>query len=191
MQLPTPDTAGLAPELAQALADTLPFLLCGEESAVHAFGRRRVASLDQAALDTIAADEAQHAAWLEALARALPPASKPLAGEVMAAFFRTLLTRDTALHFASIAALDLAVCRLLRPLVAPDSALRAAPAVHAGLRSIQRDEGRHVRVARACARQLGVEAGLQRSLDAGLQQRLRELLFPVRDSLAQLGVQGF
>ncbi len=189
-QLPAPDTTGLAPGLAQALADTLPFLLCGEESAVHAFSRRRGATLDHAALESIALDEAQHAAWLEALARALPVAHSAVAGEQMAGFFRALLTRDAARHFASIAALDLAVCRLLRPLVAPGSALTAAPAVLAGLRRIQRDEARHVRVARDCARQLGVDAAQQRRLDVGLQQRLFALLAPVQASLTRLGVRG-
>ena len=194
------DASGLAPEVAQALADALPFLRCGEESAVHAFGRRLAnsaggtARVTQAALDAITADESRHAAWLEALASALPapePASRGPQEAAMATFFRRLLTRDPALHFARIAALDLAVCAILRPLVAQRNALAAAPQVVAGLRAIRGDEARHVRVARSCARGLGISAAQQRQLDLALRTDLARLLAPVRLSLRRLGIPEF
>lgn len=188
------DTHGLAPETAAALSNALPFLRCGEESAVHAFGRRLAsgsAGAEQVALAAISADEARHAAWLEALADALPAPEATLDAEAMAAFFRRLLTRDQALHFARVAALDLSVCALLRPLVARRSALAAAPQVTAGLRSIRSDEARHVRVARRCAAKLGLNEGRQRELDLSLHHDLSMLLAPVRSSLAHLGIQGF
>lgn len=182
------DVRGLSQATAQALADTLPFLLCGEESAVHAFGRRHAAALDRATLAAIAADESRHAAWLEALAAALPPPSAAVQAQRMASFFRGLLTRQPARHFAAIAALDLAVCRLLQPLAGAGSVLRAAPEVHAGLRRIRQDEARHVRIARDCARRLGVDALTQRSTDAQLQTALDELLAPVHAALSHLGI---
>ena len=192
------DASGLAPEVAQALSNTLPFLRCGEESAVHAFGRRLARAAqgaDPAVLDAITADEARHAAWLEALAEALPPPdSGPDAGPdatAMALFFRRLLTRDPALHFARVAALDLVVCAILRPLVARGSALSAAAQVADGLRSIRRDEARHVRVARQCARRLGVSAARQHELDRALRDELATLLAPVRSNLLRLGLRGF
>ena len=196
------DASGLAPEVAQALSNTLPFLRCGEESAVHAFGRRLARAAhgtEQAVLDVITADEARHAAWLEALAEALPPPDcGPDAGPdarpdaiAMARFFRRLLTRDPALHFARVAALDLVVCAILRPLVARGSALSAAAPVADGLRSIRRDEARHVRVARQCARRLGVSATRQHELDAALRDELAALLAPVRSNLQRLGLRGF
>ena len=187
------DTTGLPPDMAQALADTLPFLRCGEESAVHAFGRRlagRADGANQRVLDAITADETRHAAWLEALAAALPPASAVPNGDAMAAFFRRLLTRDAALHFARVAALDLAVCALLRPLAARGSALACAPQVHAGLRAIRSDEARHVRVARDCAGALGFGAAQQRRLDLDLRTELLALLAPVRSSLERLGIRA-
>ena len=194
LSLPNLDTHQLPADVALALADTLPFLRCGEESAVHAFGRRlarRHASGDGEALAAISADEARHAAWLEALAARLPaPVTEPDAG-VMAAFFRGLLTRDPALHFARIAALDLAVCALLQPLVANGTCLIAAPQVHAGLRAIRTDEARHVRVARRCARALGWQPEAQRRLDLELRGELAALLQPVQASLARLGFRGF
>lgn len=191
---PVIDASGLARDVAIALANALPFLRCGEESAVHAFGRRLAGAgvgAQQAALNAITADEARHADWLEALAAALPVPDTTPQPQTLAAFFRRLLTRDPALHFARIAALDLAVCALLRPLVARRGALAAAPIVVAGLRSIRHDEARHVRVARACAGRLGVSAVRQQALDLALREDLAALLAPVRPSLARLGILGF
>lgn len=191
---PAVDASGLAPDVAQALSNTLPFLRCGEESAVHAFGRRLARAAhgtEQAVLDAITADEARHAAWLEALAEALPPPDAGPDATAMARFFRRLLTRDPALHFARVAALDLVVCAILRPLVARGSALSAAAPVADGLRSIRRDEARHVRVARQCARRLGVSATRQHELDAALRDELAALLAPVRSNLQRLGLRGF
>lgn len=190
---PAIDASTLPADAAQALSNALPFLRCGEESAVHAFGRRLsgvAVGGEQAALDAIAADEERHAAWLEALAAALPASDAGAAADAMVGFFRGLLTRHTALHFARIAALDLSVCALLRPLVAPHTALAAAPAVVAGLAAIRRDEARHVRVARACARRLGVQPATQRELDLALRRDLSQLLAPVRTSLLRLGIAG-
>ena len=188
------DTSALLDDVALALAQALPFLRCGEESAVHAFGRRLMHSADpaeQLTLATITADEQRHAAWLEALAAALPAAHSELDAEASARFFRSLLTRDKALHFARIAALDLAVCALLHPLVAGRSALASAPQVIDGLGSIRRDEARHVRVARRCARQLGWSESAQQTLDRTMRDELAALLAPVHTSLLRLGIVGF
>ena len=188
------DTRALPHTAAQALADALPFLQCGEESAVHAFGRRLAGTAglaEQAALDAITADEQRHANWLEALAAALPtPRAQPDAG-AMAAFFRRLLTRDPALHFARIAALDLAVCAILHPLAASRGALAAAPEVSNGLAAIRRDEARHVHVAHHCAGALGFSVADQRALDLAMRAELTGLLAPVRASLGALGFGGF
>jgi rubrerythrin len=192
--LDTLDTLGLPADVALALADALPFLRCGEESAVHAFGRRLArhhAGGEGQALAAIAADEVRHAAWLEALAAQLPAPPAVPDAEAMSAFFRGLLTRDPALHFARIAALDLAVCALLQPLVASGTCMVAAPRVHAGLRAIRSDEARHVRVARRCARALGWQPEAQRRLDLALREQLAALLEPVQASLARLGFRGF
>jgi hypothetical protein len=184
------DATALAPDVARALADAVPFLRCGEESAVHAFGRRLVRSGDaqeQRVLAAITADEERHAAWLAALAAALPPPTITLAPEALTPFFRRLLTRDKALHFARIAALDLAVCALLRPLVSPHGALASAPPVIDGLRAIRQDEARHVRVARGWARRLGWSTAAQHALDAAMRDELAALLAPVAGSLRRLG----
>ena len=191
------DASALPHDVAIALSNALPFLRCGEESAVHAFGRRLAGiarnspAAEQAALNAITDDEARHATWLEALAAALPAPDRAPQPDAMAAFFRRMLTRDPALHFARIAALDLAVCAILQPLVGAGSALAAAPDVIDGLRAIRRDEARHVRVARDCARRLGLGAAQQHALDLALRDELASLLAPVRASLRRLGIDDF
>ncbi len=185
----TPDSVAQLPrQTAQALADTLPFLLCGEESAVHAFGRRwKGQSHRRAVLQAIASDELRHAEWLQGLAAVLPaPAWTPDTAR-MSEFFGSLLTREQARHFGCIAALDLSVCHILRPLARQDGVLALAPEVVAGLRSIRNDEARHVRVARDCALDAGLSAVEQQGLDAQVAQALTTLLDPVRSSLSQLG----
>jgi hypothetical protein len=187
------DASALLPDVALALANAVPFLRCGEESAVHAFGRRLVHSddaMEQRALEAIGADEERHAAWLQALAAALPAPTCALDPDALTPFFRRLLTRDKALHFARIAALDLAVCALLRPLVARHGPLAAAPTVIGGLRAIRHDEARHVRVARDCAYRLGWPAASQRGLDQSMREELGALLAPVNGSLRRLGFGG-
>lgn len=188
------DTSPLATGIDQALSDTLPFLRCGEESAIHAFGRRLVGGAlgtSKRVLDAITEDETRHAAWLAALASALPAPRQASDSQQMTAFFRQMLTRDRGLHFAQIASLDLAVCELLRPLAAVRSVIAAAPEVHAGLASIRRDEARHVRIARSCARELGWSPLQQHKLDAAMRDRLGVLLAPIRSSLALLGIPSF
>jgi rubrerythrin len=111
-----PDALKLSPEASQALADTLPFLLCEEESAVHAFGSslmRPSAKTDRSVLHEIAQDEARHAQWLGLLAARLPRPVHQLDQHHVQRLFRSMLTRNRGLHFARVAALDLAVCSLL------------------------------------------------------------------------------
>ena len=188
------DASALPEDVALALAQALPFLRCGEESAVHAFGRHLMHLTDpaeQLTLANIAADEERHAAWLAALAAALPVSPSGLDAASSARFFRSLLTRDKALHFARIAALDIAVCALLRPLLAPRSVLASAPQVIDGLRAIQRDEARHVRVARGWAQRLGWSPDAQRALDRAMHEELAVLLAPIHASLLRLGIVDF
>lgn len=187
--LPAPDLTGLAPGLAQDLADALPFLLCGEESAVHVFSRRWGHSLGATeTLAAIAAEERFHAAWLDALARALPPPQRWGDAQAAVAFFRGLPLQEAGPHFSAIAALDLAVCRLLAPLTGPTSPLLGVPALAQGLRRICQDEARHVRLARSFARRLGVDALAQRRRDLDVAASLRRLLAPVQPGLQRLGV---
>lgn len=187
--LPEPSVEGLSREQARDLAELLPFLACGEESAVHAFGGRlllEAASTEREQLARIARDELRHAQWLEGLRRVLPEPCTPLPRKAIARFFKRLLSRNPARHFARVAALDLAVCRVLQPLLRADAALAGAASLRAGLQALVLDEARHVRVSRRMALQLGLDATHQRHIDFEVAHDLEALLVPVRAELQRL-----
>ncbi|MBB4843366.1 hypothetical protein HNP55_001885 [Paucibacter oligotrophus] len=180
---------GLGPAQRQDLADLLPFLACGEESAAHVFGGSLLAALPAAmgpTLQGIAADERRHAALLEHLQRLLPRPRERIGSGQLAFFFKRLQTPRAEEHLARVAALDLAVCRLLQPLLRRGAGLAAAPLLHQALCRLRRDEARHVRLARGLAFQLGCSPQRQAELNQQLGARLDALLAPVRPSLQAL-----
>ncbi|WP_296508197.1 ferritin family protein [Rhodoferax sp.] len=183
------DCGALALAHQQDLANCLPFLACGEESAAHTFAgtlSRRVKEASRAQLRRVAQDELRHEAWLARLALALPAPESSLSTSESAAFFKHLVTRNVGLHFARIAALDLAVCRLLARLTHRDAALQAAPNIRQGLAHIARDEARHVRVASQLAGQHGVSLAMQEEIDQDLAAQLALLLAPIQPGLQRL-----
>jgi hypothetical protein len=140
-----------------SLARLLQVLLEGEHSAALAFevlGRRRQSVGDEQrlllAIKRIGAEEREHEALLRALQRSLPHAPLDEARQVaIRQFLRGLASRDAGIHFARIAALDSAVCLLLRSL------RRAQPTLHAAtLARIARDEAGHVALAAHYAQRL-------------------------------------
>lgn len=186
------DCSALSSQQAQDLSNALPFLACGEESAVHAFGSsllKQVSQDEQAAMLRIAQDEFRHALWLERLRRALPPPCIHLPEHAMQLFFRRLLTRDAAKHFARVAALDGAVCQLLAPLLHQRASIQCAPELRSGLLAIVRDEARHVQVARQMAARLGMSSAGQTAINQEITQALDALLLPIASSLQRLSKQ--
>lgn len=187
--LPDMDCSGLSAQQAQDLANCLPFLACGEESAVHAFSHSLLKDInpeEAAQMQAIAEDELRHAVYLENLRCALPSPDIHLPVEAMSRFFRRLLTRNSARHFAQVAALDLSVCRLLTPLLNPQAGLKNAPQVQEMLRLITRDEARHVKVARNMAARLGLTPVVLAEIELDMEYRLGVLLAPIRASLERL-----
>lgn len=184
-----PLSLNLSAAASQALADTLPFLLCGEESAVHAFSStlmRPSATSEHRALNAIAVDEARHAQWLGLLAARLPAPVKQLDAQHMQHFFRSMLTRHHGLHFARVAALDLAVCSLLHGITQPSSVLKSDAWVMRLLKNILNDEGKHVRLARGMAARLDISTEQQRAVDKEVASSLSKLLQPVNSALSTL-----
>ena len=167
-------TAGhavLPPAAAQALADLLPVLICGEASAERAFEQlllrleSRVEPALGAALASVAVDEQRHGEWLDALRAQLPAPTSDLPGRRTLRFLLGLACDDPALHLARVAALDAAVCRVLAEIGTAGRPVADAPALAAVFRDIRRDEGRHVRIARRAAQALGIgiaELGCER-----------------------------
>jgi hypothetical protein len=143
---------------ARALAELLPLLLCGEESAVLAFAHH--AQADQwgpgARQDfiRIEVDEARHTEWLHELRASLPaPREDSRLRTRMRYFFMRLSSPDLGIHLGQIAALDSAVCLIL-------GRLRRTRACGSDARvtrifaNIHRDEARHVAIARNHAREV-------------------------------------
>jgi hypothetical protein len=139
----------------RALAQLIQLLKCGEESAALAFDilarRRRHRGDNHAlcgALASIADDERKHEQLLSAWQRTLPaPVWDPAGNAVAVRFFRDLGTCDAGDHLTRIAALDSAVCVLLRSL------RKAQPGLFgACLSQILADEAGHVALASGYAR---------------------------------------
>ena len=109
-----------------ALGRLLPTLLCGEESAFQVFSRegRRISNVQanrsHVLAYRIAADELEHQRLLQEL-RSYCPVPDDIGGTLLRTrrFFLRVASRDPALHFARVAALDSAVCIVLSALVKP------------------------------------------------------------------------
>ncbi|WP_210545241.1 hypothetical protein [Rhodoferax sp. PAMC 29310] len=183
-------STGLNPGQRQDIADLLPFLACGEESAAHVFGHSLQSAVPASfwpTLSQIAQDEHRHAELLSGLRDELPRPNAGISLTRLIVFFKRLETPDPAEHLARVAALDLAVCRLLQPLLRHGAAISRAPALHAALSQLRADEAGHVRLARRLAGELGYESENQGQLNRTLSDRLNSLLAPVAPALARLG----
>ena len=188
----TPQTyfSGLDAGQRQDLADLLPYLACGEVSAVYAFSGRlknSVPELAQSLLQQIAADERRHADLLIAMQAKLPSPRWPIEPTHLAMFFQRLAANDPAEHLARVSALDRAVCLLLQPLLKKGNVISRAPQLHRDLCALRRDEARHVRLTRCMASDLGCSAHHQHTLNVSIQQRLLVLMSPVMDVLSRMG----
>jgi hypothetical protein len=144
---------------ADALAELLPVLLCGEESATlamdHIAGSRDAQDEMHAALAHIAFDELGHQALLQRVRAALPaPHDDPGLHAAMRRFFMRLASRDPATHCARIAAVDSAVCLLLGELRRRSRPIASEPTLDAIVARIHRDEARHVAVTSRYAAEL-------------------------------------
>lgn len=185
------DCNGLSVPQRQDLADVLPYLACGEASAVHAFSGRLLQNLPPAAqvtLGVIAQDELRHAGLMEMLQSVLPPPRQAIQIARLHVFFRRMESSDPAQHLAHVAALDRAVCQLLHPLLLPGSAISQAPSLHRALCALRQDEARHVHMARTMAKQLGIAQERQSQLNLTVRVRLASLLQPVRPALDRLSM---
>jgi hypothetical protein len=182
----------LSPAHAEALAELLPVLLCGEESAALAFDQIARSGDPQremrAALARIALDELEHQTLLQRIRAALPPShDDPGLSAGMRRFFMRLASRDPATHCARIAAVDAGVCLLLRALRSGCGPVATEPTLSSVVARIHRDEARHVAVTSRHAAQL---AGVRSVRDdvVEVRHRLTRLLERRATSLESLGV---
>jgi hypothetical protein len=176
---------------AQALAELLPLLGCGEEAAAMAFDALADAlphPLARPALEQIAGDERVHDALLTRLRRSLPA---PLEARTTLAASRRFHVRlgvgGTAAHLARIAALDSAVCTILSRLIRRGTAVAADPVIAGIFCNIRNDEARHVALSRRLALAGGGAAKL-RDIGAATRGSLADILSLAAPAFDALGV---
>ena len=183
---------GLSRDVAEAVAELLQVLCCGEESAIFAFERlSRHSGLHDAAVACaarIAREEALHDQLLGGLRLALPAprADEALLGRLRN-FFRTLSTRDAFNHLAQIWALDSGVCIILSALRRPGRPVGENSTLDGIFGRIQRDEVGHVRDSARIARELGPLRAAA-DLIARAREGLADLILQRADALETLHV---
>lgn len=180
----------------EAAARLVGLLRAGEQSAEQAFGRiaGRLSATQFAhalpSLRAIAADEARHDRLLARAAGAIDGERFALRPGVQR-FFMRLESRDPRIHLSRIASLDGAVCQLLSAVLSKTHSTAHTTLPHpvlATLVTIRADEGRHVRIARALARELGQDAASFRAFDLETRHRFADVLDHVEKALAMLGL---
>jgi len=177
-----------------ALGQLLPSLLCGEESAFQVFWREGHASShvqmnrSEALANQIALEELEHERLLQDLRDCCPVPSN-LASTLVRArrFFVRMASRDPALHFARVAALDSAVCIILSTLVKPLSRATALIEIFNRIRS---DEARHVRFSRRHSYELGANASVLANTAVRIRSELVAFLYPLGNSFEALGLDA-
>lgn len=174
-----------------ALAELVEVLSYGEESAALTFGgwAQRCSSIAAAeALQRIALDEQRHQIWVGQLSRELPTAAAD-AGfrRRMRRFFAGLTHPDMQVHLVRVVALDTATCQLLGALrscgLPPETSAREVFA------RIQRDEARHVVIARHFSAPL-LTTPRGKDLLAEVREQLTELVAFRGGAFETLGVDA-
>jgi hypothetical protein len=178
----------------EALGRLVPGLLCGEESAFQVFSREgyrissREFSQSQALAYRIAAEELEHERLLQVL-RGYCPVPGDLVSILRRTrrFFRRISSRDIAVHFAGIAALDSSTCIILSTIVKPVS---RATVLTELFNRIRRDEARHVKFSRQHSCRLGAHRSVLECIAIRVRTELVSLLHPLADSFEDLGVDA-
>ena len=175
-----------------ALARIVPFLICGEQSAIRVFasaaGRCDQRARWRSAFLDIERDESGHEAAWQALLEVLPRPRELQRLKRRAALFFTRLGRAHSVgeHFARIAHLDTAVGVMMWHL--ERSAVAAEPRIAALAGHVKRDEARHVSVSKRYVRDLGVPRERYEALGAEVRDELVATLAPVAEALEGIGI---
>jgi len=187
-------SANLPVDVRHAMANLLPGLVCGEESAVQTFHRetQRVDVKDLEAIRLgfvrIEAEERRHHEMLQWLRTELPPATDLVGIRNRARlFFINMQSRDLATHFSRIVELDSAVCRIMHVLACSEK-LAASQVVVSILRHIQREEAGHVRLSRQYITCLGLVPAIAAESRNIVRSDLVSLLESMGSAFDALGV---
>lgn len=184
----------LATAQQEALAELLPILLCGEESASLAFAgfasADRMPPVAQAELRRIGEDEQHHERQLQALRLALPRATVDAdLRRAARRMFARLGSDNMGMHFARIAALDSGACVILGALRRHRLPLSKDPSVRAIFARIHGDETRHVMASRRYAREL-LDPKQAHAVAAQMREQLAALIGMRGAALESLGVNA-
>lgn len=177
----------------EAAGRLLGLLRAGEQSAMLTFGRlsRRLSAASEArarqALLELEADECRHDLLLATTAASMGISAVRPAARVRH-FFLKMESRELAVHLARVAALDSCVCQLLARVLSPKQGAKLPAILAQALTQIQRDEGRHVRVARALALDLGVGAAVLHEQNDATRYAFAQVIDQYEPAFIDLGV---
>lgn len=150
---------------ANALAQLVPLLGCGEEAAALAFDdladREHDPAVDEA-LRGIADEERIHEQLLLSLMAGLPPVDVTASRRAARRFHIDLGRGSDEAHLARIAAVDAGVCTILSRLLRPGAPLASDHRVALLLARIRHDESRHVML----SRRIAIARGDRRAIEA-------------------------
>jgi hypothetical protein len=178
----------------QALANLLPLLICGEESATFVFDDLanslvgRLSASQMQSIRSITADEIRHSDYLDALRHQLPSPLDRRTAYRAAAFLKVLKSEDPVIRLARLAVLDAAVCQMLAMLFHAEASIEKSPDVSKMLRKIQLDEARHVRIIRDCYLMLGLSSIEIAKAQLQVLEAFIVLLTPANEDLQCLGL---
>ncbi|MCW8879132.1 MAG: hypothetical protein OQK51_18935 [Kangiellaceae bacterium] len=188
------DNLGFNDETLIQLANLVPLLLCGEQSAVLIFNRFSESLTQQEICDSInkfseiESDEHQHELALQKLLSALPRPENLHQLKRRSQRFYANLSSNVGLpqQFAQIAVLDSCVCRIMREM--ETSKLRKQPILSYLFSKIKKDEARHVNISRQQALQLGLNKHQMLEQAESISKKLVDLLTPSAMSFDALEV---
>lgn len=185
---------GMTDQQMEACADLITVLLCGEQSAVSVFAKEvasgRAPVCAMAALQKIERDERLHEAALLRFETFLPTTKRhhQIKRRAQRFFFRLGRADSVGHHFARVAHLDSAVCKIMHQV--ERSAIQAVSPLKRIAMEIKHDEARHVAVSRNYAHAMGVDRAEQRHHRAIMMQGLTDLLHGVGDAFEVVGVDS-
>lgn len=183
---------GLSDNHAEAFAELLQVLACGEESAVLVFEHLGNAAPIHAdanvELVRIAAEEQEHERLLRALRLSLPT-PRPDEALIVSArrLFKLAANRDVGLHLAAIAALDSGLCLILAALRRRTGPLAQSGPCNTVLGRIHRDEARHFECAMRFTKALAPGPAAQ-EVAVSIRERLVALLSRRAEAFERLEV---
>ena len=180
----------------EALARLMPFLLCGEQSAIQVFGaeveRLRDSSWSKSIrlLKSIESDEYAHEEALQTLSSLLmqPSDLNDIKRRARHFYIRLGNTKGMTEHFARVAQLDACVCIIMNAI--SNSDLGKNSLATQLVDRIKKDEARHVGVSKKHFHYLGGDETILKRNKRDVSNKLVALLQTEADSFESLGVDS-